>query len=185
MLLSDQSIAARCYGKAPMISPFEPTCVQKGTSWGLSSYGYDLRLGSLFGVYKPSDMPLDPRDVAETDLDWVEASGKYVLPPWGHCLAHSVEYLRMPPTVTGTVNDKSTYARCFVQAMNTVLEAGWEGQVTLEITNHLPRPVILRPGEGIVQVTFHMGNRPCSTDYSRRHGKYQGQVGVTLPSCRG
>lgn len=182
MLLSDLSIVDLCsMGGIPLIDPFVPDFVKHGTSAGLSSFGYDLRLGNRFGIYRASNVPLDPRNVRQDDLDWHDADGEFVLPAMGHCLAYSLETTSLPRNITGTVNDKSTYARCFVQSMNTVLEAGWSGQVTLEITNHLPRPVILRPGEGIVQVMFHMGDGACAVSYADRGGKYMNQQGVTLP----
>ena len=98
----------------------------------------------------------------------------------GFVLAHTVEWLKMPADVTGIIHDKSTYARLGCALQNTVIEAGWEGQITLEITNHNARPVVLRAGCGIAQIVFHRGV-PCRSPYSARSGKYQGQSGVTPP----
>lgn len=179
MLMNDLTIAEYALTSG-MIRPFQSTLITSGTSYGRSSFGYDLRLGTVFGTYRAGSAPLDPKAVTSDDLDWTEAD-TFLLPPMGYCLAHSVETLRLPRHVTGTVHDKSSLARCGVQAMNTVLEAGWEGQVTLELTNHINRPVLLRAGEGIVQVLFHLGNAPCGVSYADRRGKYQHQTGVTLP----
>lgn len=181
-LLSDVTIEGLCHGYDPLITP-NVSNSSGSPSYGPSSYGYDFRLGHRFGVYKASDVPLDPKEVTDDDIEWVqiEDGGLYIIPAHGHCLAHTEEYVRIPRGVTGFVNDKSTYARVMVANQNTVLEAGWEGQITLEITNHLPRPVILRPGQGIVQVVFMNGDRSCRVSYGDRDGKYQGQLGVTLP----
>jgi dCTP deaminase len=192
VILSDLQIKAEA--EKGMINPFEAKLIRKTPSfpgrsrgqirlisYGLSSYGYDMRLGSCFGLYRQSAEPLDPLDVQKDELDWFETEGRpYVLAPKTFALAYSTEYLRIPRNVTAYVNDKSTYARVGIHAQNTVLEAGWEGQVTLELYNYLDRPVIVRPNQGVVQATFHQGS-PCETSYADRGGKYQKQTRVTLP----
>lgn len=190
MLLSDIEIRKLCTGGPDMkpqnyligmIHPFAEALKQKGVvSYGLSSYGYDVRLGDDFIRYKPGGGVIDPLAVSEYDGERVTVDHPFALEPGGFLLGVTVEYIRMPPNVTGLVKDKSTYARCGIALQNTVLEAGWHGQVTLEITNHSNRPVLLRPGEGIAQILFHPGE-DCETTYAARGGKYQGQQGVTLP----
>lgn len=187
-LLADWQIEALCRSeKRPMLTPFIKSLIEKvPVSYGPSSYGYDIRLGDKFGLYKPSDIPLDPKRVSDEDVTWVEAdlTGEFILPARGFCLAKAVEYFRMPGNVTGLVKDKSTYARCGVHVQNTVIEAGWEGILTLEINNHLDRPVILRVNQGIAQVLFEQSDKTCDTSYAARGGKYQHQTDVTLPRSK-
>jgi dCTP deaminase len=167
-----------------MISPAERRLVGRDEgrmSFGPSPYGYDVRLGPEFAVYKKSDEPLDPRNVHPDDLEWSRHDSEFILPAKGFVLAVTIETITLPRDVTGLVHDKSSYARCGLNAMNTVLEGGWYGQVTLEIVNHLDRPVKLYVGQGIAQVLFFRG-KPCRISYADRFGSYQGQMGVTLPS---
>jgi dCTP deaminase len=105
---------------------------------------------------------------------------EFVLRPREFVLAHTIETLDMPRDCLGLVKDKSSLARCGLTVQNTVLEPGWRGQITLEIYNNGPRPVLLRAGQGIAQVIFERGE-PCLVSYADRQGKYQDQRGVTLP----
>lgn len=180
MILNDHEICVLAT-RHQMIDPFVGHANKDGISYGLSSYGYDVRLGRSFKAYIGGSL-LDPVHVTEKDFVTFE-NEVYVIPPKGFVLAHTMEYLRLPRDVTGMVKDKSTYARCGITLQNTVLEAGWEGQVTLEITNHLDRPVVLRSGHGIAQVVFFQGT-PCTVSYGDRKGKYQGQTGVTIPRLK-
>lgn len=185
-VLSDKSIRDLAHHEG-LISPFEERLSQVGViSYGLSSFGYDVRLGTSFRLWQRwHDEPLDPLNIDPArDSILFERHKPFPLEPGGFILAHTVEYLRIPENVTAYVKDKSTYARCGICVQNTVLEAGWEGQVTLEIYNYLPRPVLLRPGQGIAQVVFHYGWEACETSYAHRQGKYQGQTGVTLPRVK-
>lgn len=168
-----------------MIRPFSDELISKSViSYGLSSYGYDVRLGTEFARYVPSDVPLDPRNVTNDDVLWdnVKEDDQYVIAPHGFVLARIMESLIMPKSVTGLVKDKSTYARSGIHVQNTVIEAGWIGILTLELNNYLDRPVILRPGQGIAQILFSRSSSVCEYSYAGRTGnKYQNQTGVTLP----
>ncbi|WP_169054838.1 dCTP deaminase [Azospirillum sp. TSA2s] len=175
MLLCDTEISL-----SGIIEPFEEGQVRKaGTSYGLSSYGYDVRLGREFVTIKPTGWALSPDTISEADVMRTEAD-TFVLHPGAFVLAVTAEYLRMPADVTGLVCDKSSWARCGLSVQNTVLEAGWHGEVTLELHNQSPRPLLLTAGQGIAQVLFVKG-MPCATTYADRAGRYQGQRGVTLP----
>lgn len=181
MILADHQI--RQLAGAGMIDPFasrqvrEDAIGQPCISYGLSSYGYDCRLGDEFKVMLPGGV-LDPKKPEpHTWIDY-SATGSVVLPPHSLALAHTVEYFKMPKDVTGQVVGKSTYARAGVHVLVTPAEAGWEGVLTLEIANLTPRPVRLYPGEGICQIVFHQG-APCERPYDASR-KYQGQRGVTL-----
>jgi dCTP deaminase len=113
---------------------------------------------------------------------YVDFSGsECLIPPNSFVLAHSVERMKMPPDVTGIVLCKSTYIRAGVLIPTTVLEAGWEGIITLEISNVTPLPAKIYANEGIAQILFFIGDELCETTYADRSGKYQGQEGVVLP----
>lgn len=163
-----------------MITPFVPNKERSaGPSFGMSSYGYDARLGNEFAQYKRAGAtPLHPNQVDETDVHRTTEASVFLLYPGEFVLAHTLETFRIPNDVTALVKDKSTYARLGVAVQNTILEAGWYGQPTLEISNHNSRPVVLLVGWGVVQIQFYRGE-PCEYPYI---GKYQGQGGVTLPS---
>jgi dCTP deaminase len=179
MILSDEDIARLSYKEPPLIMPYLKDKVSEGVSYGPSSFGYDIRLGYNAAVYKHDRNVIDPKGVLEDQVHRLRfGDSPFELPPGGFILSHSVEFFNLPPYITGLVKDKSTYARCGIAVQNTVLEAGWCGQVTLEITNHANRPVKLYPGEGIAQVIFMKGQHACLEPY---RGKYQNQVGVTLP----
>ncbi len=159
-----------------MISPFISQKTRVGVlSHGLGSYGYDARLGDEFGQIlghpQQSISPnLPPKLNTFHDPTLVTIlSGKFML-------AHTLEVFNIPDDVVATVKDKSTYARLGLAVQNTVLEAGWEGQVTLELSNHGPLPIQLLVGCGIVQVQFHRG-APCRRTYV---GGFQGERGVVV-----
>jgi len=184
-LLADWQIRDFCKTTG-MVEPFHDRLVDHRAgviSYGLSSHGYDIRLGTEFKRYVSGDFasgPIDPKSVTEADVESFTETGRFVLAPGDSVLACSMEYIRMPDDVLGFVVSKSTYARCFIGVNNTVLEAGWQGIITLELTNMLRRGVYVYPGEGIAQVVFVRGER-CDVSYENRLGKYQGQRGVTLP----
>jgi dCTP deaminase len=167
--------------RAGMIEPFEDQLVRRGViSYGLSSFGYDLRAAPEWRVFVNAfNTVVDPKDFDLRGL--VEASGDTcIIPPNSFVLTRSVEYLRVPDDVMVIALGKSSYARCGIVANVTPLEPGWEGHVTLELSNTTPLPAKVYAGEGIVQLLFFQGERPEVT-YAERKGKYQGQRGVTLP----
>ena len=170
-----------------MIEPFEPKQVkevngQRVISYGLSSFGYDMRVANEFKIFSASTGQLtviDPKAIEEKALvDYV--GGYCIIPPNSFALARSVEYFRMPANVTGIVLGKSTYARCGIVTNFTPLESGWEGFVTIEISNTTPVPVKVYANEGVAQCLFFGGEFPLVT-YADRKGKYQAQTGITLP----
>jgi dCTP deaminase len=165
-----------------MIEPFIAGQVREGViSYGVSSYGYDIRVADEFKVFtNVYSSVVDPKNF---DPDaYVDVKGDIcVIPPNSFVLAKSVEYIRMPRNVTGIVLCKSTYIRAGVLIPTTVLEAGWEGIITLEISNVTPLPARIYADEGIAQVLFFEGDEMCDTSYADRKGKYQSQEGVVLP----
>lgn len=168
-----------------MIEPFIPELMRKGVmSYGVSSYGYDLRLGRTFKVFGSSDTVIDPKNF-DKRIGWnvvvPKDNDEIIIPPHDFVLGHSVEYIKMPSNVTGLVFPKSTYARCGLVCTQTVLEAGWEGQITLEFANQTNYPIKLYAGEGCAQILFLQSDEQCETSYKDRSGKYQNQTGVTLP----
>ncbi len=165
-----------------MIEPFIEAQVGNGViSFGVSSYGYDIRVADEFKVFTNIYSTIvDPKNF---DLDaYVDMKGDVcTIPPNSFVLAKSVEYIRMPRNVSGLVLCKSTYIRAGVLIPTTVLEAGWEGIITLEISNVTPLPARIYANEGIAQVLFFEGDEPCEVSYADRKGKYQKQRGVVPP----
>jgi dCTP deaminase len=165
-----------------MIEPFVDGQVREGViSYGLSSYGYDIRVADQFKIFtNVASRIVDPKHFdpkAYVDFEGSEC----VIPPNSFVLARSVEMIRMPRNVTGIVLCKSTYIRAGVLIPTTVLEAGWEGVITLEIGNVTPLPAKIYANEGIAQVLFFEGDELCDISYADRQGKYQHQTGVVLP----
>jgi dCTP deaminase len=165
-----------------MIEPFVADQVRQGViSYGVSSYGYDIRVSNQFKIFTNVHSSIvDPKNF--DPQAYVDFEGEVcVIPPNSFVLAHSVEMIRMPRNVTGVVLCKSTYIRAGVLIPTTVLEAGWEGIITLEISNVTPLPAKIYANEGIAQVLFFEGDEPCDVSYGDRKGKYQHQKGVVLP----
>lgn len=165
-----------------MIEPFTDRQVRKGViSYGLSSYGYDVRVADEFKVFTNLNTTVvDPK--AFDRKSFVDFQGKIcVIPPNSFALARTVEYLRIPRDVMVVCVGKSTYARCGIITNVTPLEAGWEGHVTIEISNTTPLPARIYAGEGIAQILFFTGDEPCEVSYADRKGKYQRQRGITIP----
>lgn len=170
-----------------MIDPFEDRQVRevdgkKIISYGLSSYGYDLRLARDFKVFTDvNGAVVDPK--AFDPSCFVEKEAEVCLiPPHSFVLGRAVEHLRVPRNVTAIVLGKSTYARCGIVVNCTPAEAGWEGHLTIEISNTSPLPARVYAGEGICQCLFFEGDLPCRTSYADRNGKYNKQAAeVTLP----
>jgi dCTP deaminase len=165
-----------------LIEPFVAGQVREGViSYGVSSYGYDIRVADEFKVFtNVYSSVVDPKNF-DPDAYVDVKSDICVIPPNSFVLAKSVEYIRMPRNVTGIVLCKSTYIRAGVLIPTTVLEAGWEGIITLEISNVTPLPARIYADEGIAQVLFFEGDEMCDTSYADRKGKYQSQEGVVLP----
>jgi dCTP deaminase len=168
-----------------MIDPFMSFQVSRGISYGLSSYGYDIRAADEFKIFTNINSTIvDPKNFDPNSL--VDFQGPIcVIPPNSFALARSVEYMRLPRNVTGIVLGKSTYARCGIIINCTPLEAGWEGHITIEISNTTPLPACIYANEGIAQVLFFASDEACRVSYADRKGKYQGQEGITLPKVLG
>lgn len=163
-----------------MIEPFEPAQVRGPViSYGLSSYGYDIRLAPTFKVPAREGGLLDPKQVADDAFVKVQADA-LDLEPQTFVLGMTVEYFRIPPQVLTLCTGKSSYARCGVVVNVTPFEPGWEGYATLCIANLGPRPVRLYAGEGIGQVLFFESDEPCEVSYADKKGKYQAQSHITL-----
>ncbi len=165
-----------------MIEPFVEKQKNDGMiSYGLSSYGYDARCSKDFKIFTNVDNALvDPKNFS--DQSFVDRNSDIcVIPPNSFVLTHTVEYFRIPQDVLVICLGKSTYARCGLIVNVTPLEPGWEGHVTLEISNTTPLPARVYANEGIAQFLFFKGSDVCETSYADRSGKYMGQRGVTLP----
>ncbi len=165
-----------------MIEPYNDSLTRNGViSYGPSSYGYDIRVADEFKIFtNVNSTMVDPKNFDERTF--VEFKGEIcIIPPNSFALARSVEYMRMPRSLTGIVLGKSTYARCGIVTNFTPLEAGWEGHITIEISNTTPLPARIYANEGIAQVLFFASDEPCRVSYADRKGKYQGQQGITLP----
>ncbi len=165
-----------------MIEPFEEKQVREGViSFGLSSYGYDMRVANEFRIFHNALAPVvDPK--AFDERSFVEYEGDICLiPPNSFALASSVEYFRIPRNVLTLCVGKSTYARCGIITNVTPFEPEWEGYVTLEISNTTPLPARIYANEGIAQVLFFESDEACEVSYRDKKGKYQCQTGVTTP----
>jgi dCTP deaminase len=165
-----------------MIEPFEEKQVRTDViSYGLSSYGYDMRVADEFRIFHNALSPVvDPK--AFDERSFVEYEGDVCLiPPNSFALARSVEYFRIPRDVLTLCVGKSTYARCGIITNVTPFEPEWEGFVTLEISNTTPLPARIYANEGIAQVLFFESDEPCEVSYNDKKGKYQAQRGVTPP----
>ena len=167
-----------------MIEPFGESQVREGViSYGVSSYGYDMRVGREFRIFTNVHSPVvDPKNFDPLSL--VDHEGDVcIIPPNSFALARSVEYFRIPRSVLTLCVGKSTYARCGIITNVTPFEPEWEGHVTLEISNTTPLPARIYANEGIAQVLFFEADEhdQCEVSYADRKGKYQAQRGVTLP----
>ena len=167
-----------------MIEPFADRQVRAGViSYGVSSYGYDMRVAPEFKIFTNAlSAIVDPKQF--DPKSFVEFSGETcVVPPNSFALARSVEYFRIPRNVLTICVGKSTYARCGIITNVTPFEPEWEGYVTLEISNTTPLPARIYANEGIAQVLFFTADEgdECEQSYADKKGKYQAQVGITLP----
>ena len=187
MLKEDKWIRRMALEKG-MIEPFEDRLVnqadatgRKLVSYGLSSYGYDLRVSNEFKVFTNihgsivDPKNFDPRSFVDIESDVC------IVPPNSFALARSVEYFRIPRNILTICLGKSTYARCGIIVNVTPFEPEWEGHVTLEISNTTPLPAKIYANEGLAQVLFFEAANECEISYAERKGKYMMQRGITVP----
>jgi len=165
-----------------MIEPFVEDQVRDGVvSYGLSSYGYDIRVADEFKVFTNINTTVidpknfDPRSFVDIKSDLC------IVPPNSFALARTIEYFRIPRDILTVCLGKSTYARCGIIVNVTPFEPEWEGFVTLEISNTTPLPAKIYANEGIAQVLFLQSDEMCERSYADKKGKYLKQTGVTLP----
>lgn len=165
-----------------MISPFEDKQVGKGiVSYGLSSYGYDARVGDEFKIFtNVHNAIIDPKNLPEESFI-NKKTDVCIIPPNSFVLACTVEYFKIPRDVLVICLGKSTYARCGIIVNVTPLEPEWEGKVTLEFSNTTTLPAKIYANEGVCQFIFLKADQVCDVSYLDKKGKYMGQTGVTLP----
>ena len=168
-----------------MIKPFSETQVSDDIiSYGLSSYGYDVRLSTQFKIFTNIlETAIDPKDFS-TRLFIDQVSDHCIVPPNSIVLGKTIEYFRIPRNVLTLCIGKSTYARCGIFVNVTPFEPEWEGHVTVEIANLTPLPVKVYANEGIAQIVFFEGDDQCEVTYADRKGKYQGQKNIVLPRLK-
>ena len=186
MILCDTQIESLCLDpNAAMIHPFIPSQLrvlgnEHAISFGLSSMGYDIRVADEYRIFTNQHTGvLDPKRMDQKFLHDVAGKGYCIIPPNSFALARSVERIKMPRDVIAICLGKSTYARMGIIVNVTPLEPGWDGFITLELSNTTPIPSKVYSNEGIAQLLFFRG-QPCRTSYGDRMGKYQHQEGVTL-----
>ena len=173
------------------IEPFEEAVKRPGqVSYGVSSYGYDVRVGTRFKIFTPTPRiggvaVVDPKaftDELFVDIDCdVTGMDHVIIPPNSFALCETIEWFDIPRDVLVLCVGKSTYARCGLIVNVTPLEPEWRGKVTLEISNTTPLPAKVYANEGIAQFVFFKGDRVCEVSYADKAGKYQDQDGLTLP----
>tara|TARA_Y100000817_G_scaffold310169_1_gene300364 strand:+ start:518 stop:1075 length:558 start_codon:yes stop_codon:yes gene_type:complete len=168
-----------------MIKPFEEKQVDKSLiSYGLSSYGYDIRVSDEYKIFtNVNNSVVDPKNF--DSKSFVDFKGDVcIVPPNSFALARSIEYFKIPRNVLTICLGKSTYARCGIIVNVTPFEPEWEGYVTLEISNTTPLPAKIYSNEGLCQVLFFESDEECNQSYKDKMGKYQSQVGITLPKVK-
>lgn len=165
-----------------MIDPFVDTQVRSGViSYGLSAYGYDIRVSDEFKVFtNVYNSVVDPKGFDDKSFVEIKADS-CMIPPNSFALARTVEYFRIPRSTITLCVGKSTYARCGIIVNVTPFEPEWEGFVTLEISNTTPLPAKIYANEGIAQVLFFESDDVCEVSYADKKGKYQKQIGITPP----
>jgi len=165
-----------------MINPFSEKQVREGViSFGLSSYGYDLRVADEFKIFTNVNSTIvDPKKFDERSFVTIRTDVA-IIPPNSFALARSIEYFKIPRDVLTVCVGKSTYARCGIIVNVTPFEPEWEGFVTLEISNTTPLPARIYANEGLCQILFFQSDEMCETSYKDRDGKYQSQKGIVLP----
>lgn len=186
MIKSDRWIMNRA-ARFGMIEPFVSRLINRDDfgnrmiSYGLSSYGYDCRCDREFKIFSNviTNKVIDPLQFDDA-ICTTQIGNVCIVPPNSLVLCNSIEYFKIPENVHAYVLGKSTYARSGLHCLTTPLEAGWEGQITIEMANVTQMPIKLYAGHGVAQVCFHEAEEACMTSYGERNGKYQGQRGVTF-----
>ncbi len=173
------------------IEPFADAQKRPGKiSFGVSSYGYDVRVGTLFKVFTPVSPSgqvavVDPKSFSDecfVTIDTADCGRDHVMiPPNSFALCETVETFSIPRDVLVICVGKSTYARCGIIVNVTPLEPEWRGKITIEISNTTPLPAKIYANEGIAQLIFLKADRVCAQSYADKHGKYQDQGGLVLP----
>lgn len=183
MILDDTEIK-QYVQKYQMIEPFDDTRLtklEKKISWGVSSYGYDLRLSDEFIVPEDdTEIIVDPKNFDIKKFKKIK-SQEYTIPANNFVLARSLEYFKIPRDILVIVFGKSTYARCGLIVNITPLEPEWEGYITISIINPLNHKIKIYSNEGIAQAVFLKASRVCEISYKDKQGKYQAQKDITLP----
>ena len=181
-VLSDKSIRKLAIEKN-MISPFQDKQIRDGKiSYGLSSYGYDARVGEDFKIFtNVNSETVDPKKFISSNFVTKKTSEFIIIPPNSFALATTVEYFVIPRNIMCIVVGKSTYARTGIIVNVTPIESEFFGTVTLEFSNTTPLPAKIYANEGVAQFLFLKGDQAPETSYADRKGKYMGQTGVTLP----
>jgi dCTP deaminase len=171
--------------KEVRIDPFDKGNKRPRTiSFGVTSYGYDVRVGSRFKIFTNVNSAIvDPKEFdprSFVDVDGTE-KGYILIPPNSFALCETVEYFEIPRNMLAICVGKSTYARCGIIVNVTPLEPEWKGKITIEISNTTPLPAKIYANEGIAQIIFLRGEQVCARSYADKKGKYQDQPGLTLP----
>ncbi len=180
---SDVWITKACW-ENNIITPWAPQQKRAGMiSYGVTSYGYDLRVADRWKVWKHPRFGaiIDPK-AKNLDEMMEEIVADYIdIPPQQFVLCQTVERVRIPRDHLGIIVGKSTYARCGIIVNTTPIEPEWEGYITIELSNTAPLPVRVYANEGIGQLLFFEGEAPCAISYADKGGKYQNQAGIELP----
>ena len=167
--------------KHEMIRPFSAKQIKKGVSYGLSSYGYDIRVADEFKIFTNTNSAIiDPKNFSKESFIDIKAKS-ILVPPNSFALGRTVEHFRIPRSTLTICVGKSSYARCGIIVNVTPFEPEWFGHVTLEISNTTPLPAKIYANEGIAQVIFFEGDEECELSYADKKGKYQGQQSIVLP----
>ena len=168
-----------------MIYPFKESKIKNKRdgiiSYGISSYGYDIRCAEEFKIFtNVNSSVVDPKGFNKKNF--IDFNGKVcIIPPNSFALAHTIEYFKIPRDVIAICLGKSTYARCGIIANVTPIEPEWQGHITIEFSNTTPLPAKIYANEGVAQMLFFQADESCNTSYRDKHGKYNKQKGITLP----
>ena len=179
MAIKSDTWIARMARERDMIRPFSPKQVRKGISYGLSSYGYDIRVADEFRIFAGvNSQIIDPKQIELETFTSITARS-VLIPPHSFALARTVEYFKIPRSILTLCVGKSTYARCGLIVNVTPFEPEWEGYATMELSNTAPLPVRVYANEGIAQIIFLESDEICRISYADKKGKYQAQKKIT------